>query len=122
MLNIYNNLCNISAPAIFIFITEKSVFGAYCPNYYCNKNGNLINDSNAFLFSLNLNKKYPAKKNENNYYTGSGFNFLDIKFTDMADRKGSFNTSGTYLNKYELDGYNIEFYVEQFIVYKVNFI
>ena len=64
--NIYHNKCNISAPAIFIFITEKSVFGAYCPNYYCNNNGRWINDSNAFLFSLNLNKKYPAKKNEGN--------------------------------------------------------
>ena len=122
--NIYHSLCNISAPAIFIFITEKSVFGAYCPNYYCkNNNSSWINDSNAFLFSLNLNKKYPAKVNRENYHTGiCGFHFNDITFCGMTDRKGSFGTSGTYLNVYELDGNNTNFYVEQFIVYKVKFI
>ncbi len=40
----------------------------------------------------------------------------------MTNRKGNFSTSGTYLNVYELDENNTNFYVEQFIVYKVNFI
>ena len=37
----------------------------------------------------------------------------------MRDRKGSFDTTGTYLNSYELDGNNQYFYVKQFLVYKV---
>ena len=116
----YNNKCNISAPAIFIFFTENSLFGAYCP-YYQTNGGSWINDSNAFLFSLNLNVKFPAQKSQDNYYRGScGFHFKDITFCSMNDRKGTFSKSGTYLNKYVLEGYNNGFYVKQFLVYKVN--
>lgn len=117
--NVYDKNCNISAPAIFIFFTEKSIFGAYCPLYSCS-GGNWISDSNAFIFSLNLNKKYPAKKSGENYYRGTcGFHFNDITFCGMADRKGSFGTS-VYLNNYELEGNQTTFYVKQFLVYKVN--
>lgn len=115
---IYHNKCNISAPAIFIFFTEKSIFGAYCPLYSCN-GSNWISDSNAFIFSLNLNKKYPAKMSGENYYRGCGFHFKDIEFCGMKDRKGSFNTR-VYLDNYELDGDQKTFYVKQFLVYKVN--
>lgn len=87
---VYDNNCNISAAAIFIFITKKSIFGAYCPYYSCN-DGKWINDSNAFLFSLNLNKKYPAKKSGNNYFRGKcGFHFSDLTFCGMNDRQGNF--------------------------------
>ena len=117
--NVYHNKCNISAPAIFIFFTGKSIFGAYCPLYSCNE-GKWIGDSNAFIFSLNLNKKYPAKKSGDNYHRGTcGFHFNDITFCSMTDRKGSFNTS-VYLDYYELEGNQTTFYVKQFLVYKVN--
>ena len=117
--NVYHNKCNISASAIFIFFTEKSIFGAYCPLYSCN-GSNWISDSNAFIFSLNLNKKYPAKNSGNNYFRGTcGFHFYDIEFCSMTDRKGSFNKS-VYLDYYELEGNQTTFYVKQFLVYKVN--
>ena len=118
--DIYHNKCNILAPAIFIFFTENSLFGAYCP-YYSTYDEKWINVSNAFLFSLNLNAKFPAQKSQNNYYRATcGFHFTDITFCFMKDRKGAFNKSGTYLNEYVLEGYNIGFYVKQFLVYKVN--
>ena len=118
--DIYHNKCNISAPAIFIFFTENSLFGAYCPYYATNYN-RWINDSNAFLFSLNLNSTYRAKNSQSNYHRGTcGFHFNDITFCSMNDRKGTFSKSGIYLNEYVLEGNNNEFYVKQFLVYKVN--
>ncbi len=115
----YNNACNINAPAIFIFITENnSIFGAYCPRYNCS-DGNWISDTNAFIFSLNLNKKYPAKKSGDNYHRGTcGFHFTDITFCNLTSRKGSFGKS-IYLDNYELEGNNNSFYVRNFLVYKV---
>ena len=78
-----------------------------------------MGDSNAFLFSLNLNKKYPAIKSDNNYHTGTcRFHFHDITFCDLNQRKGTFGT-GIYLNKLELEGNSDSFFVEQFLVYRV---
>ena len=117
----YDSNCNINAPAIFIFITsKKSIFGAYCPNYHTSNNV-WVSNSNAFLFSLNLNKKYPAINAKENYYTGTcGFHFKDIEFCsgNFIDRKGSFST-GTYINNLELEGNDSSFIVEQFLVYRV---
>ena len=115
----YNSKCNISAPTIFIFFTQESIFGAYCPLYTTN-GSSWISDSNAFLFSLNLNKKYSAKQSGDNYYRGCcGFHFNDITFCGMSDRKGQL-TANVYLNNLELEGNSKEFYVKQFLVYKVN--
>ena len=116
----YHSKCNIKAPAIFIFITSKmSIFGAYCPNYHTS-DGKWVADSNAFLFSLNLNKKYPALKSGNNYHTGTcGFHFNDIEFCSINDRKGTFGKTGVYMNNYELEGNENSFTVEQFLVYRV---
>ena len=118
----YNSNCNINAPAIFIFITsKKSIFGAYCPNYHTSNNV-WVSNSNAFLFSLNLNKKYPAINSKENYYhTGTcGFHFNDITFcnNNFINRKGSFST-GKYMNNLELEGNDNSFIVEQFSVYRV---
>ena len=114
----YHNKCNIYSPAFFIFFTEKSIFGAYCPYYATNFSSDWIRDSNAFLFSLNLNKKYPAKSSGNNYRIGCGFHFTDIEFCRMIDRKGTFYTI-EYLDNYVLEGNDKEFYVKQFLVYIV---
>ena len=115
----YNGICNIKAPAIFIFITSKnSIFGAYCPNYHTS-NAIWVADSKGFLFSLNLNKKYPAIKSESNYHTGTcRFHFHDIEYCNLNERKGSFST-GVYLNNYELEGNNNSFIVNEFLVYRV---
>ena len=79
--NRFHQSCNVKKPLIFIFITEKnSIFGSYCP-YFNTSDGQWINDSNAFLFSLNLDKKYPAKKAYQNYYLGAcGYHFKDITY------------------------------------------
>lgn len=116
---VYNNNCNINAPAIFIFITDKnSIFGAYCPSYNCN-GSQWISDTNAFIFSLNLNKKYPAKKSGNNYYRGTcGFHFTDITFCNLTSRKVTLNNS-IYLDNLELEGNNNSCYVLNFLVYRV---
>ena len=96
-----------------------SIFGSYCPKYYTSS-GSWINDSNAFLFSLNLDKKYPAKKANENYHAGTcGYHFQDITFCSFSQRKGTFSISGTYLDKYELDGKQNYFYIKHFLAYKV---
>ena len=119
--NRFNSACNVNAPVIFIFITNSnSIFGAYCPLFNTSES-KWINDSNAFIFSLNLNKKYPATKSNQNYYRGEcGFHFQDITYCDFNSRKGSFSTSGVYLNQKELEGNNSEFYIKHFYVYKIN--
>jgi len=120
--NRYNQSVNLGCPQIFIFITENlSIFGSYSPNYRADSNyNNWVNDSNAFLFSINLDKKYPAKKAQSNYHTGTcGFHFQDITYCDFSSRQGSFAKSGTYLDKYELEGNSTCFYIKHFLVYKV---
>ena len=111
---------NLSCPQIFIFITENlSIFGSYCPKYYTSSIGNWISDGNTFLFSLNLDKKYPAKKAQNNYHIGTcGYHFNDITFCSFNQRKGTFD-KGTYLDKYELDGKQNYFFIKHFLAYKV---
>jgi len=121
----YNNAVNLSCPEIFIFITENlSIFGSYCPNY--KTSGGWIADSNAFLFSLNLDKKYPAKIAQKNYFCNDDYygkyDFTDIKFSYFLDRKGVFDKTGTYLDNYELEGNCRFFRVKHFMVYKVEYI
>ena len=54
---IFNKQCNVNSAVVFLFFTGKnSIFGAYCPKFNTSEN-QWINDSNAFIFSLNLNKK-----------------------------------------------------------------
>jgi len=120
--NRYNQSVNLSCPQIFIFITDNlSIFGSYCPNYKADSNySNWVNDSNAFLFSINLDKKYPAKKAQSNYHTGTcGYHFQDITYCSFNGKKGSFDKSGTYLDKYELEGDDPNFFIKHFFVYKV---
>ena len=119
----FHSVCNVNAPVIFIFITNNnSIFGAYCPLFNTNENENSwINDSNAFIFSINLNKKYPAKLSNKNYYRGTcGFHFQDITYCDFSSRKGDFDNSGIYLSQKELEGNNDSFIIKHFYVYKVD--
>ena len=120
----YHVNVNINDPKIFIFITENlSVFGSYGTNYYTGTNNNWVADSNAFLFSLNLDKKYPAKKAKENYYIGKfGYLFKDITFSSFDERIGRFGKSGVYLDKFELEGDINQFLVKHFLVYKVEYI
>ena len=117
----FHETCNVNAPVIFIFITNNnSIFGAYCPLFNTTEN-NWINDANAFIFSINLNKKYPSMQSNRNYYRGScGFHFNDITYCDISTRKGSFAKNGIYLNQYELEGNSNEFYIRHFYVYKID--
>ena len=109
---------HINGPAVFIFITEKkSIFGSYGSKFVANAH-NWVSDQNAFLFSLNLNKKYPAKKAKNNYKNGYyGYNFHDIEL-DFFQRKGKFKI-GLYLDNYELEGNSDSFKFEHFLVFEV---
>ena len=120
--NRFHQSVNLGCPQIFIFMTENlSIFGSYCPNYQADSSyGDWQNDSNAFLFSLNLDKKYPAKKAQSNYHNGAcGYHFQDITYCSFSSRKGTFDTSGTYLDKYELEGNSSSFYIKHFWVYMV---
>jgi len=120
----YHENVNMKGPKIFIFITENlSVFGSYGTNYYSDTKKFWAADSNAFIFSLNLDKKYPAKKAVDNYFIGKyGYFFNDITFCSFDERIGKFDKSGTYLDKYELEGNNNKFLVKHFLVYKVEYI
>ena len=120
--NRYHQCVNLGCPQIFIFITENlSIFGSYCPNYRADSSyGKWVNDSNAFLFSLNLDKKYPALKNQENYFTGvCGYHFKDIEYCSFSSKKGSFGKTGTYLDKFELEGNEQYFFIKHFLVYRV---
>ena len=114
--------CNISDPALFIFITQKnSIFGSFC-SCYTTLDLEWKSDPNAFIFSLNLNKKYPRINTKMNYQNGyCGYNFHDIEFDNIYfnQRAGLFKT-GYYLNNYELEGKNDKFTVGEFLVFKVN--
>ena len=120
----YHANVNIYGPKIFIIITENlSVFGSYGTNYYTGTKNDWVSDSKAFLFSLNLDKKYPAKKAKENYYIGKfGYLFKDITFSSFVERIGRFGKSGVYLDKYELEGDINQFLVKHFLVYKVEYI
>jgi len=88
--NRFHQNVNTDGPLIFIFITENmSVFGSYCPRYNTTENA-WINDSDAFLFSLNLDKKYPKKKEISNYFRGiCGYHFQDIEYCSFSTKKGT---------------------------------
>ena len=118
--DIFNKKCNVSKPVIFLFITTKnSIFGAYCPNFNTSSN-QWIDDSNAFIFSLNLNKKYPAKNNSQNYHRGTcGVHFQDITFCGFNLRKGTLG-KGNYLNELELEDGQDYFIIRHFYVYLIN--
>ena len=59
---------NVKCPKIFILIIgHLSIFGLYCSNFYIDNKKHWSIDSNAFLFSINLYKKYPAKKAIENF-------------------------------------------------------
>ena len=121
----YHKNVNLNCSQIFIFITgNSSIFGSFCPKYSITSlNPYWVDDQNAFLFSLNLDKKYPAKKADKNYFIAKcGYHFRDITFCHYDGRKGTFAKSGTYLDKYELEGNNNEFFVKHFLVYKVEYI
>ena len=121
----YHLSVNLNCPQIFIFITgNSSIFGSYCPNYsIVDKNVHWENDPKAFLFSINLDKKYPAKKAEKNYFIAKcGYHFKDITFCSYDGRTGLLSKTGTYLDKLELEGINKNFYVKHFLVYKVEYI
>ena len=120
--NRYREAIKINYPQIFIFITENmSVFGSYCSNY--KTSGGWIKDPNAFLFSLNLNKKYPAKIAKKNYHCSYGeYNFNELKLHLLENRVGEFDKTGTYLDNYELEGNSKYFQVKHFMVYKVEYI
>ena len=80
----------------------------------------MVYDSSAFIFSVNLNKKYPSIKANKNYYRGAcGFHFQDITFCDMGKTTGSFDKTGTYHSELELEGKNDTFSIKHFQVYKV---
>ena len=113
---------NLNCPEIFIYITENlSIFGSYCPNY--KTSGSWIKDPNTFLFSLNLNKKYPSKIAKKNYLClGQAYDFCDIKYYQIDNRLGEFDKTGTYLDNYELEGNSKYFQVKHFMVYKVDYI
>ena len=113
--------CNIRGPALFIFITQKnSIFGSFC-SCYTTLDLEWKSDPNAFIFSLNLNKKYPRLNTKNYQNGGNGYNFHDIEFEQIyfLKRFGLFKT-GYYLNNYELEGKNDKFTVGEFLVFKVN--
>ena len=117
----FHETCYVNAPVIFIFITKNnSIFGAYCPLFNTTEE-KWINDANAFIFSINLNKKYPSLQPKNNYFRGAcGFHFNDINYCSFSTRKGSFGKNGIYLNKYELEGNNNEFNIKHFLVYRID--
>ena len=119
----FNKKCNVNGPVVIIIITKKkNIFGAYASNFATSSGGNnWVGDKNAFIFSLNLNKKYPPKNINDtvHYYKGTcGIHFGDITVCQISDRKGSFGTS-YYLDKYELEGDSSNFDVEHILVYKV---
>ena len=51
-----------------------------------------------------------------------GYHFTDITFCHYDGRKGEFGRSGTYLDKFELEGNSKTFYIKHFFVYKVDYI
>ena len=60
--NRFTQKCDVNCPIVIIIISKKnSIFGAYASNFSTKSGGgNWVGDKNAFIFSLNLNKKYPV--------------------------------------------------------------
>ena len=121
--DIFNKKCNVNGPVVILIISKKqSIFGAYASNYATTSGGEKwVGDKNSFIFSLNLNKKYPPININatEHYYKGTcGIHFYDLTICKIYDRKGQFST-GRYLNQYELEGNASNFEVEHIFVYKV---
>ena len=115
----YSSACDINAPALFIFVTtQNSIFGAYAS--YFNTHESWAKDPNAFIFSINLNKKYMPMKSKDHYKREKyGFNFKDITFNDLNYNVGLFYT-GHYLKDFEIEGKKKQFNIRHFLVYQVD--
>ena len=119
----FTQKCDVNCPIVIIIITKKnSIFGAYASNFSTESGGgNWVGDKNAFIFSLNLNKKYPVlniNDTEHCHKGTCGIHFNDFTVCSIYDRKGRLNAS-KYLTKLELEGNESNFEVEHIIVYKV---
>lgn len=132
----FNRLCTYKGPTLILFETENNYkFGGYTTldwEIVEGNEGNYIEkfDKETFLFSLNLMKKYPKKKNKENDRSivckknyGPGFgNGGDIRVGPDTMKKGYGYPGYTFLDTMELAGgkdekYNFLFKeIEVFIV------
>ena len=114
-------------PTLVIIKTKDGYkFGGYAAKKWVKET--MINDNNAFVFSLDKKKKYNIVKPENSYYLttwwGFGANDNAIILTEnCTSRNGNFVNNKTYdiKEKYELNGGKEYFTVESFEVFLIEY-
>lgn len=122
---------NISDTVSIIFSSTGRIFGVY-RNIAINGDGPWRIDNNAFIFSVDNNKIYRVKKGNaviafDNRCFIQYMNTLVLTgniLTEQYEDKNT-NTMNNYFEgftrNFELNGGNQYFYVEEFLVYSLNF-
>lgn len=125
----FHYYCNNKGPTVtFITTTKGNRFGAFTSQSWTNSQ-NYKSDSNAFIFSLDFNEKYPSKEGINAIFDysgygptfGSGHN-IHIADECLSNRKSFSNSSDNYNdtgNLKRLTGGQYYFGVEDYEVYQV---
>ena len=69
----FHRLCDDKGPTITLFRSNNNrIFGGYLSKNW-ESSGDWKTDNNVFLFSIDLNKKYKLKNNQNCSYFCSGY-------------------------------------------------
>ena len=124
----FKNKCGGKKPTYAIIKTKKGYkFGGYTTELWKDTQ---IKDNNAFVFSLNKEKKYSILKPE--YATGFGLNGwwcfgysynAIVILENCTSKNDNWVGNGTYdiKDQYELNGGERNFTVESFEIYQVNY-
>ena len=126
--NFFNYCQNKNNLLIFIIDSAGNKFGAYISSYLKPTTGSIV-DYNAFLFSINKNKKFKTLQPENSIIVDPqyvicfggqiGKNDLYLNFGNSGSGMNNYQTFGD--KNYDTTNNNIIFSIKSLDVYKINF-
>lgn len=122
VLNNFHALVDNSGPSVtFILTTKGKKFGA-CTSLGYDSKSEWKKDEKAFIFSIDLNKKYPFKNTDGYslYCNASyGIYFGNISFNIKNLTNGSLNSAYSYDINYEFNDNSTNFECSDIEIYKI---
>jgi len=124
---IFHSQCDGKSPTLYIIKSKKGYkFGGYISQSW-KSDKNYTTDNEAFVFSLNLKKKYILTNPKEAFYGNPDFGpvirgGISIDIRNLCE-KSSYNFIEIENNqgeKYEINGGERNFYVESYEVYQIN--
>ena len=118
----FHSLVDNTGPSVTFILTKKGKkFGAYTLSGY-DTTSEWKKDEKAFIFSVDLKKKYPFKNTDNyglycNASYGIYFGNSTFNIKNLID--GSLNNGYSYAIDYELNGGETNFKVDDIEIYKI---